>query len=120
FNQTIVFEILVTGSEGDVPDLAIDIGCLCKNLRTASSKKEAQYARRGATNTLLSSESLVHQFLISKLVQLVWSGSPDFRVGLRLARGQWASCFSRQGTNSQSVVRARRLERLPLAGISQN
>jgi len=42
FNQTIVFEILVTGSKGGAPQFGVDIGCLYKNLRTAPSEKEAQ------------------------------------------------------------------------------
>src|SRR5215831_2812223 len=57
FNQTIVFQILVTGSEGRAPKFGIDIGCLCKNLRTAPSKKEAQYACGRGTSTLLSGEA---------------------------------------------------------------
>ena len=57
FNQTIVFEILVTVSEGGAPEFAVDISCLCKNLRTAPSKEKAQYARGRGTSTLLSGEA---------------------------------------------------------------
>src|SRR5215471_17212624 len=57
FNQTIVFEILVTGSEGGAPEFGVDIGCVCKNLRTAPSKKETQCTRRRRTSTLLSGEA---------------------------------------------------------------